>query len=317
MTQSAILLKLVSRRDLGADIFEMVFEHAHGQQLGAYPPGAHTTLKAPGGQWRSYSLCGSPADVARWTVAVKRERAGRGGSIALVEQLEVGDEIEALAPQNFFALSERAHSFLFIAGGIGITPLFAMIQYLHMKGMENYRLIYCTREPSGAVYRDALLAIAGPDRVLIHHDQGSPDKVFDFWPYLETPGPEHIYCCGPAALMDSVRDMTGHWPTEQIHFESFSGSQIPASANEPFEVVLHRSGRTLNVPADKSLLQVLQAAGVYIASSCESGSCGSCRTGLLQGVAQHRDLVLDDHERSLAIMPCVSRSQSPTLVLDL
>ncbi len=317
MAEAAITLKLLSRRMLSADIAELVFARADGQALGAYLAGAHITVCVPGGQWRSYSLCGAPQDIDRWTIAVKRERAGRGGSMGLIDDLGIGDHLQALPAQNFFPLHPRAKSFLFIAGGIGITPIFAMMQSLQMQGRTDYRLIYCTRDAAGAVYQDELLALSGPGKVVLHHDHGMSEQCFDFWPYLETPGQQHIYCCGPASLMDSVRDMTGHWPREQLHFESFSGSQVPVSQNRAFEVVLQRSGKTLQVPADKSLLQVLQTAGLGLASSCESGSCGSCRTGLVCGQAEHRDLVLDAQERCTAIMPCVSRALGATLVLDL
>lgn len=317
MSDASITLCLISRRELGGAVHEMTFAHISGKPLGAYAAGAHLTLRAPSGDWRSYSLCGAPTDQQYWTVAIKREDQGRGGSRSLVDSLSMGDAIEVLPPQNFFPLVVSARSYLFIAGGIGITPIYAMIQHLVTLGRHDFRLIYCTRDEPSTAYRHELMSLIPPERLMIHHDDGRREGVFDFWPYLESPGAEHIYCCGPAGLMDDVRDMTGHWPKEQVHFESFSGAQVPASQNVAFEVVLKSSGEKLHVPADQSLLDVLRAAGVQVTSSCESGSCGSCRTGLVSGDAAHRDLVLDAHERACAIMPCVSRSQGGTLVLDL
>jgi phthalate 4,5-dioxygenase reductase subunit len=155
-------------------------------------------------------------------------------------------------------------------------------------------------------------------RVTIHHDEGDPARAYDLWPVLEQPKGAHVYCCGPRGLMEAVRDMTGHWPSSAVHFEDFGigGAQATADSR-PFTVRLARSGRELTVPATASLLDTLRGHGVRVASSCESGTCGSCRTGLLDGEADHRDLVLAEHERHCNIMVCVSRARSNMLVLDL
>jgi phthalate 4,5-dioxygenase reductase subunit len=137
---------------------------------------------------------------------------------------------------------------------------------------------------------------------------------------LEKPGTvsgQHVYCCGPAPLMDAVRDMTGHWPTGAVHFETFAGDTKPHEGDAPFEVFLDRSGMTLTVPVGHSILEVVREAGVMVPSSCESGTCGSCKTRLLEGEADHRDLVLMPDEQVEHIMVCVSRSRTARLVLDL
>jgi phthalate 4,5-dioxygenase reductase component len=155
--------------------------------------------------------------------------------------------------------------------------------------------------------------------VTMHHDGGDPAKAFDLWPALETPKGAHIYCCGPRGLMDAVRDMTGHWPSSAVHFEDFAAGIAPAkaAADVAFTVKLAKSGLTLAVPPDKSILEVIRAAGIDAASSCESGTCGTCRTGLISGTVDHRDMVLAEHEKNSAIMICVSRAKDGELVLDL
>jgi phthalate 4,5-dioxygenase reductase subunit len=156
--------------------------------------------------------------------------------------------------------------------------------------------------------------------VTLHHDGGDPARSFDLWPLLEKPGSvngQHLYCCGPKPLMDAVRDMSGHWSAAAVHFESFGADTAPRADDSAFDVQLARSGLQFSVPAGRTLLQELRSRGVAVPSSCESGTCGSCRTGLLGGEADHRDLVLLDEQKPSQIMVCVSRARSAPLVLDL
>jgi phthalate 4,5-dioxygenase reductase subunit len=152
----------------------------------------------------------------------------------------------------------------------------------------------------------------------VHHDFGDFDNAYDFWPVFEKPGSgTHVYCCGPRALMDGVRDMTGHWPQGSVHFESFGVGQALLADNKPFKVKLERSGQMFEIPKDRSILEILRDNGIHAPSSCESGTCGSCRTTLCAGDAEHRDMVLTDDEKSAQIMICVSRAKGEELVLDL
>jgi phthalate 4,5-dioxygenase reductase subunit len=151
----------------------------------------------------------------------------------------------------------------------------------------------------------------------IHHDGGDPANAFDLWPLLEKPTNQHIYCCGPRALMDSVRDMSGHWPFGAVHFESFGVDAETRRHDSAFDVELARSGRTIHVAANQSILEALRAARIQVRSSCEAGSCGSCRTGLLAGDVEHRDFVLSEAERGASIMVCCSRARTGSLVLDI
>jgi phthalate 4,5-dioxygenase reductase subunit len=309
-------LVVAAKTQLATDIWRFELRHPQGLALPAFTAGAHLTVQTPAGARRNYSLCSDPADTDHYQIAVKRDAQGRGGSISMVDDVSPGGTLAVSVPRNNFELHARAEQFLFIAGGIGITPIVAMMRSLRRSGRSQFRLIYCTRDAAGTAFREWLLSEFGA-HVQLHHDHGDPDQAIDLWPEFETPGRAHVYCCGPRGLMDAVADMTGHWPTEAIHFESFGTDASQYAANMPFTVRLQRSGTTLPVAADQSILQALRAGGHQVPSSCESGTCGSCRTPLLAGAAEHRDMVLLEEERQSQIMVCVSRSGGGELVLDL
>jgi phthalate 4,5-dioxygenase reductase subunit len=274
------------------------------------------TVQTPAGVPRKYSLCNAPQENDRYVIAVKRDEQGRGGSLSMCDGLTVGARLPVAAPVNEFVLSERANRFLFIAGGIGITPIMSMMRHLRATGRDLFHLYYSTRSETATAFA-AELENEFPDKVTIHHDRGDPALNFDFWPILEKPTKAHVYCCGPRALMDGVRDMSGHWPFGAIHFESFGIDAATRRNDKAFDVRLARSGKVVQVAAQCSILEALRAEGLSIRSSCEAGSCGSCRTGLVAGDAEHRDFVLGEDEHATQIMVCVSRARSPELVLDL
>lgn len=308
----------VARADRIADeihLFEL--RHPGGGELPAFAAGSHITLQVPAGLLRKYSLCNDPAERDRYVIAVKREAAGRGGSISLVDGTRVGDLLPTYAPENNFALTARATSFLFIAGGIGITPIMAMVRHLKSTGQGRFKLHYCTRMPQATAFLEELTAPAFRGQVRIHHDDGDPARALDLWPLLQRPSGAHLYCCGPRAMMEAVRDMTGHWSRPAVHFESFvEGTERRTADDRAFSVRLARSGEVVEVPANMSILEALRARGHQVPSSCESGTCGTCRTRLLGGEADHRDLVLSDAERPDNIMVCVSRARSSEIVID-
>jgi phthalate 4,5-dioxygenase reductase subunit len=308
-------LLIRSIRDAAAGIRLFELARADGGPLPPFTPGAHVTVRTPDGALRKYSLCGAPHDADRWQIAVKREDGGRGGSRSLHEHARAGDPIAVSAPANAFGLVP-APRYLFIAGGIGITPIRSMILDLGDPPHAPWTLVYLTRDAAATAFLDEFAAPPAGGRVIVHHDGGDPARAFDLWPLLEKPGPGHVYCCGPRPLMDAVRDMTGHWPGGRVHFESFVDGAAARPDDRPFAVRLARSGRVLEVPVGRSLLQVLRDAGVEVPSSCESGTCGSCRTTLLAGTADHRDLVLFPEEHATAIMVCVSRACGGELVID-
>lgn len=293
-------------------------QHPDGMQLPAFRAGSHVFVETPNGLLRQYSLCNAPAERHRYVIAVKREAAGRGGSASMVDGLKAGDTLFVSEPRDAFPLVEDAAQFLFIAGGIGITPIRSMVLALSDAAVKSFKLYHCTRSEADTAFREDWETPAYKGKVFIHHDRGEPDLRLDLWPLLENPGRTHLYCCGPNPLMQSVRDMTGHWPASSVHFEDFCAIKPqPRLDDHAFNVFLAKSGTKLTVPPDETLLQTLRTAGVRIASSCESGSCGSCRAPLLKGQADHRDFVLSKDERQDQIITCVSRACSSDLVLDL
>lgn len=309
-------LRVTRKVQAAQDIWSFELRHPRDEALPPFTAGAHLTVRLPDGVRRNYSLCSDPADTGRYQIAVKRDAQGRGGSIRMADGVAEGAILPVSMPRNNFELHPRAGAFLFIAGGIGITPILSMMRQLQRTGSAPFRLIYCTRDSANTAFLNEL-ATEFPGRVELHHDHGDPDQAYDFWPVFETPGNAHVYCCGPRGLMDAVADMSGHWPSGTIHFESFGVDARAWSSNQAFTVQLRRSGTAIAVAADQSILEALRASGRHVTSSCESGTCGSCRTGLLAGDVEHRDMVLSDEERATYIMVCVSRAHGGELVLDL
>src|SRR6478736_8754000 len=307
----------VARNDVIADgIHLLEFRDAGGEPLPPFSAGAHIAIRVPNGLLRKYSLCNDPVEHDRYQVAVKREINGRGGSCSLIDEVKAGDELMVTAPVNDFGLPPRAQDFLFIAGGIGITPMMAMIRQVIAEG-KRFRLFYCTRSPETTAFLEELSAPQFKDMVMIHYDQGDPSRSLDLRPILaERKNREHLYCCGPRPLMEAVRAMTDHWSSTAVHFEAFSEAETHKADDKPFKVRLARSGAVLDVPTDKTILEVLREHGLDVPSSCETGTCGTCRTKLLAGEADHRDLVLADHERKDTIMICVSRARGGDITID-
>lgn len=299
----------------GIHLYEL--RAVNGGDLPAFTAGAHLTVEVPGGIRRNYSLCSNPADQNVYQIAVKRDANGRGGSVGMADQVHEGDLLRVSAPRNNFELHPRATRFLFVAGGIGITPILSMMRHLKSQGNEQFKLIYCSRDPASTAFLDELTGAEFSSHVQLHHDHGDLNNAIDLWPVFETPTNAHVYCCGPRGLMDAVADMSGHWPSGSIHFESFGVDASLQATNAAFTVRLQKSGKTVEVGASQSILEALRASGTRVPTSCESGTCGSCRTGLVSGEVEHRDMVLGDDERACNIMVCVSRAKSAELVLDL
>lgn len=317
-TSGWMKLQITEKRLIAKGTYWFVLEHPEGEALPKFEAGAHVTLKMPNGLNRQYSLCGDPENTRRYEVAVKREDTGRGGSLSLADDTKVGDWMDVSLPIHAFALEAKAKSFLLIAGGIGITPMRSMLMQLQSESMRKFKLIYLTRDAESTAFLDELTSNAWTGQVQLHHDQGDAKQAFDLWQVLEKPVAAcHVYCCGPKRLMDEVKDMTGHWPTSSVHFESFGAGKQVQQDDRAFTVELARTGKTVRVEADQSLLDALRGKSVLVPSSCESGTCGSCKVTLLEGEADHRDCVLMEDEKSQHIMVCVSRAFSEHLVLDL
>jgi phthalate 4,5-dioxygenase reductase subunit len=312
----SMLLRIAKRDQIADGIYAFELVSGTAESLPGFTPGSHIRVRAPNGALRKYSLCNAPEAADRYVITVKRDEHGRGGSLSLVDDTAVGQVLQARAPDNAFALVDDPGRLIFIAGGIGITPILSMIRSLGVDSAVPWALYYLTRGEASTAYRALLAAPPYQPHVTFHHS-GAGQGRFDLWPVLERPDQGHVYCCGPRSLMKDVRDMSGHWSNSRIHFESFIEGGEKKPDDKPFTVTLARSGRTFEIPVGQSILAVLRTAGVAIPYSCESGTCGTCRTRLSQGVADHRDMVLMPEEKGDQIMVCVSRAKSGDLVLDL
>ncbi len=299
----------------GIHLFE--FRRPDGGELPEFTAGAHIQVRVPNGLIRKFSLCSDPADRSCFGVAVKRESTGRGGSISLIDGTKVGDTLMVSRAVNDFGLPQRGDNFIFIAGGIGVTPMVSMIHALKRHPEKKFKLYYLSRSPDMTAFREELGAPELQDNVVIHYDNGDPSKSYDLRPVVaERKNREHLYCCGPRALMEAVREMTAHWTPTSIHMEAFSDADAHRPGDKAFTVRLAKSGETIEVPAGVTIMEALRAKGHEVPSSCETGTCGTCKVKLLAGEADHRDLFLTEKDRADNIMICVSRAKSAELVLD-
>lgn len=318
---SALQVIVRSRRVEAEGICSFELVHPEGQALPAFSAGAHVDVHVAPGLVRQYSLCNDPATRDHYRIAVLREPQSRGGSLGMHEQVQVGKTLTISAPRNHFELACGAARSLLLAGGIGITPIWAMAQALHARG-EDFALHYCGRSAQRMAFLPALTEAAFAARVQLHADDGAPARRFDADALLAAPqAGTHLYVCGPAGFMHHVLDTARRhgWPEAQLHREFFAGTATAQESDGAFNVRLASSGQSYTIPKDKSVLEVLTAAGVDVPYSCESGICGSCLTRVLEGVPEHRDSFLTDSERAAndQFTPCCWRAQTPLLVLDL
>ncbi|MFH9982507.1 PDR/VanB family oxidoreductase [Streptomyces sp. NPDC017179] len=288
-----------------------------GGELPAWEPGAHVDLHLPGDLTRQYSLNGSPEDRSLWQVSVLREPASRGGSRAVHEALRPGEVVEVTGPRNRFRLVD-APEYLFVAGGIGITPLLPMLDRATAAG-ARWTLLYGGRTRASMAFLPALARYG--DRVLVRPQDEY--GLLGLEPFLGTPREgTKVYCCGPEPLLTAVERLCAPWPTGTLHTERFAAAPreaADADADGEFEVVLQRSGRSVTVPAGTTILQALEDQGIDAANSCREGICGTCETKVVEGVPDHRDSLLSEEERAAndTMMICVGRARCPRLVLDL
>jgi ferredoxin-NADP reductase len=306
----------VDRADAVADdVRRLILSDTDGRRLPDWAPGAHIDVHLPGEHVRQYSLCGDRWDAYTYQIAVLREPNSRGGSAYIHDGLHVGDRVGIGGPRNNFAMAP-ATSYLFVAGGIGITPLLPMIQQAQILGVD-WSLLYGGRCASSMAFT-AELARHG-ERVTCW-----PQNSHGLLPlreaFAELPTGAKIYCCGPAPLLAAVENLGAGLPTGTVRIERFVAETLPAPARTaPFDVRLQRSGRTVTVRPGESVLDAVAAAGVPVLSSCGRGLCGTCETTVLEGVPDHRDSLLNNDERvrGASMLPCVSRACSDRLVLDL
>jgi ferredoxin-NADP reductase len=291
-----------------------------GGELPTFEAGAHINVHLPNGLIRSYSLLNRQDDRHRYAIAVARDRGSRGGSRFLHEALRVGDMLTISAPRNNFPLWEDARHSLLIAGGIGITPIWSMIQRLDSLG-RSWQLYYAARNRHSAALFDELCALraAANHRIHIHFDQEQDGQTLDIAGIVAAQSPDtHLYCCGPAPMLVAFERATQSRSRETVHVEYFSAAHAP-DVTGGFTVVLAKSGKSMSVPCGKTILDVLLDAGVPVQYSCMEGICSSCETHVLEGEPDHRDVVLSAEERASnkVMMVCCSGSRSEKLVLDL
>ncbi|MFD3725271.1 PDR/VanB family oxidoreductase [Streptomyces sp. NPDC058671] len=300
----------VTRRATPAEgVVELRLE---GGGLPAWRPGAHVDLVLPSGLVRQYSLCGDPADPTSYTVAtrlIEEERGGRGGSREVHEQLHEGVEIEIRGPRNRFPLAE-APAYVFVAGGIGITPVLPMLRAAEAAGAD-WRLVYGGRSRATLPYLAEIEALGRGERVTVvaEDESGHPDLGF----LAQTPAETLVYCCGPDGLMDAVAAAMPEGRAPRL--ERFSAAAT--TGGTAFELELRRSGRTVTVAADQSVLAAVREEVPGLVYSCGQGFCGTCRQRVLEGEIDHRDDLLTDAERDGSMLICVSRCSGKRLVLDL
>lgn len=313
-------LKLVlqEKTPVGGRIAQFTFAAADGAALPAYTAGAHLDFNLGEAGTRSYSLVDftPPGEApASYTIAVQREEEGEGGSIAM-HALETGAEVTATEPKNDFELREGGAPVLLIAGGIGVTPIISFAAELDRRGTE-FAAHYCTRSEAFSTF-GAQLSDAYGGRVSLWFDDSKPA---DLKALIEgAAAGTQIYCCGPKGMIEAVREIAAAAGIDHdhVHFELFAS---PASheGDQPFEVEIADTGEVYQIPADKTIVEVLEEAGVDVMYDCQRGDCGICQCDVVSGEPDHRDVVLSDAERAEGkiMQICVSRAKSARLVLDI
>lgn len=309
-------LRIVAKERVAQSVVALTLAHHQGLRLPDWAPGAHIDLVLPTGTTRQYSLCGDRWDAHHYRIGVLREPEGRGGSAYIHDDLRVGDAVGIGGPRNNFGLVP-ARRYLFIAGGIGITPLLPMITQAELMDIP-WRLLYGGRTCSSMAFLDEL-ARHGNRVTAVPQDVHG---LLDLPTWLAEAEREQstVYVCGPGPLLDAVESRCAGWPAGRLRTERFvpreQGAPVRSTA---FEVELARSGGTVTVTPDTSVLDAVLAAGVAVLSSCRAGTCGTCETAVLAGAPDHRDSILTDTERAEqnCMFVCVSRACSDRLVLDL
>mgnify|MGYP005991406735 CR=1 FL=1 len=309
-------LRVTAKEPMSEGVVALTLHHPEGRRLPDWAPGAHIDLMLASGVTRQYSLSGDRWDPYSYRIGVLRETAGRGGSAYVHDVLEVGDVVGVGGPRNNFPLVP-APQYLFIAGGIGITPLIPMIAQAELMGIE-WTLLYGGRTRSSMAFLGELSRYG--DRVVV----APQDEVglLDLPTWLTAAGASEtkVYVCGPEPLLNAVERCCQQWPVGKLRMERFvPKEQCAPVRTKSFELELARSAITVTVSPSASVLDAVQKAGVNVLSSCREGTCGTCETTVLAGEPDHRDSILDDAERDSAdcMFICVSRSCSDRLVLDL
>ncbi|MCQ4128213.1 PDR/VanB family oxidoreductase [Rhodococcus erythropolis] len=314
--ESERILTLIQKTEAADNVVVLELRDPAGADLPAWTPGAHIDLQLEPGLVRQYSLCGDPAQRDVWQIAVLREPSGRGGSQYVHDKLEPGASVTVRGPRNHFEL-KPSPKYLFIAGGIGITPIMTMAAAAEDTGAE-WKLVYGGRNHASMAFAQRLAERFG-EKVELHPQDVA--GLIDLPSLLAEPLSDTlVYCCGPAPLLDAVTAHCSQWGSGYLHLERFVAQEFgePVVAGN-FDVELAQTGTTVTVTPDKSILQAVTEAGAQVLSSCEVGTCGTCETAVLAGEVDHRDSLLTPEEQDAndTMMICVSRAACAKLVLDL
>jgi vanillate O-demethylase ferredoxin subunit len=325
MTNASVstLRVLVSKKIMEAEAIAS-FKLVENELVDGLPPftaGAHIDVHLPNGLIRQYSLCGSPLNRDSYTICVLREPAGRGGSSAMHDSVFEGDSLVISAPKNHFPLRENVSHSLLLAGGIGVTPLLAMAEQLHVES-ASFELHYCTRSLARTAFATSLKDSAFAEHVYFYRDDGSSPVKMDIGICLGSPAiGKHLYVCGPPAFLDIVRSTArdNGWNNDNVHFEYFSGAVTDKANDRSFDVVLKKDGRVIRVSAEQTVVEALAENGVVIPTSCSQGVCGTCITTVVEGEIDHHDLYLTPEEQRAGdkFLPCCSRAVGKRIVIDI
>ncbi|ANW65090.1 iron-sulfur protein [Mycobacterium sp. djl-10] len=311
---------LVVALRLEADhIISMTLRDPDRSRLPAWEPGAHVAITLPSGKVRQYSLCGDRNDPCTYTVAILKVAQGRGGSREIHEQVRIGDLLTVGEPRNDFVL-EPAPYYLFLAGGIGVTPIVAMVESLRSAGHLEYQVVYGARTRAAMAFIDRLQGGDGARVQLVAQDEAGTVDIAAAM--AASPPGTRVYCCGPPAMLAAVQDTATRFPGLGVHLERFAAAprEQPAGTETSFEVELARTGVTVTVGPDVTVLDAVLEVAPDTPYSCTAGFCGTCETKVLAGQVDHRDELLTEDERAAntSMMICVSRVAGGTkLTLDL
>jgi vanillate O-demethylase ferredoxin subunit len=320
MSEHLIDVTVVEKTVLAEGIAGIELVATMGNALPSFSAGSHVDVYLGEGLLRQYSLWNDPSESHRYCLGVLCDDEGRGGSKA-VHMLNVGDALKISAPRNNFELDGGAAKSVLLAGGIGITPILSMSQALHQQGAD-FTMHYCARNSERMAFQDLIAASDFADKVQLHFDSGAGEQKFNMDALSKSPDAgTHLYVCGPTGFMDAVlASAKDAWPAATLHREYFSvDANVVEGEDRAFQIQISSSGDVLDVPADKSIVEILADIGIEIPTSCEQGICGTCITPVLQGTPDHRDLVLTDeeHDDNDQMTLCCSRALTELLVLDL
>lgn len=319
MREETIKVVVRRREEQGHGVVVLELVSADGRELPSFDAGAHIDLHLGNGLVRQYSLAGHPGEGSLYRLGILRSPQSRGGSIAAHEQLHEGAELFVSRPRNHFPLDMTAGHTVLVGGGIGITPIIAMAHALEQAG-KSFELHYCARSRAACAFLDELVTASFGDRVHLHFDDEVAGQALDLQAVLGASGLDaHLYVCGPSGFMDWVIGEAGRLglPAANIHKEYF-GVEADTRGGA-FDVVASRSGRTVHVGADVTIVDALASVGIKVPVSCEQGVCGTCMCRVLDGVPDHRDAFLTEEEKrdNDCMLLCCSRASSGTLVLDI